>query len=150
MQKLHKREKKGGNGWKIPVFNAVIDTNVFVSGLLSARGNSAQIINAMKEKQFNLIYNDDILAEYREVLCREKLGLYPNDVQELLDVIYRGGLSVISNASDIPLIDEDDRIFYDTAKTSDATLVTGNKRHYPNEPFIMSPADFLNMLNSCD
>ena len=46
-------------------------------------------------------------------------------------------------ASDIPMIDETDRIFYDTAKAAGATLITGNIKHYPAEPFIMLPADFI-------
>jgi predicted nucleic acid-binding protein len=39
--------------------------------------------------------------------------------------------------------DETDRKFYDTAKSSSATLITGNMKHYPAEPFIMTPADFI-------
>jgi len=44
---------------------------------------------------------------------------------------------------DISLPDESDRIFYDTACESKAILITGNKKHYPDEEFIMTPADFL-------
>ena len=42
-----------------------------------------------------------------------------------------------------PMSDEDDRIFYDIAKASHAILLTGNIKHFPLEPFIVSPADFL-------
>lgn len=41
------------------------------------------------------------------------------------------------------MIDEKDRIFYDTAKESSAILVTGNIKHFPKEAFIMSPNDFI-------
>ena len=41
------------------------------------------------------------------------------------------------------MIDETDRIFYDTAVSSGATLITSNKKDYPNEPFILTPAEFL-------
>jgi predicted nucleic acid-binding protein len=41
------------------------------------------------------------------------------------------------------MIDEDDRIFYDTAKSAEAYLISGNTKHYPNEPFILTPAAFL-------
>ncbi len=30
----------------------------------------------------------------------------------------------------------------------DVCLVTGNIRHYPKEPFIVTPRELLNMLNS--
>jgi predicted nucleic acid-binding protein len=45
--------------------------------------------------------------------------------------------------SDIPFHDESDRIFYDTAVTSGAVLVTGNIRHFPDEPFVLTPTDFI-------
>ena len=129
------------------MLNAVIDTNVLVSGLLSAHGSPAQIINALKERQFNLFYNSEILQEYSDVLYRERLGSSAIDVEDLLDEVLRAGSSVIPGVSDTPLLDEDDRVFYDTALASEAVLVTGNIRHFPAEPFIKTPADFLNMIN---
>ena len=43
----------------------------------------------------------------------------------------------------MPMPDETDRIFYDTAKASGAILITGNLKHFPSEPFIMKSAEFL-------
>jgi len=43
------------------------------------------------------------------------------------------------------LIDETDRIFYDTAKNTASILITGNIRHYPNEKFILTPTEFLKL-----
>jgi len=128
------------------MLNAVLDTNVLVSGLISAYGNPAQIINAFKEKRFNFIYNDEILREYRDVLFRSKLGLNSADVNDLIGEIIKAGFSVIPEKSKISLPDEDDRIFYDTAKTAGAYLVTGNIKHYPNEPTIITPAEFLKLI----
>ena len=130
------------------MYNAVIDTNVLVSGLLSVSGNPAKIINAFKERQFNLVYSSEIFAEYSDVLNREKFGLNAKDVEILLDDINRVGLAVDPSSSDITFKDEDDRIFYDTALASEAVLVTGNIKHYPAEPFILTPAEFLKILNS--
>jgi hypothetical protein len=39
--------------------------------------------------------------------------------------------------------DETDRKFYDVAKATDAILITGNTKHYPNEPFVLTPAAFV-------
>jgi hypothetical protein len=36
-----------------------------------------------------------------------------------------------------------DRKFYDVAKATDAILITGNTKHYPNEPFVLTPAAFV-------
>jgi hypothetical protein len=46
-------------------------------------------------------------------------------------------------ASTFSMADETDRIFYDTAKKSNSILVTGNMKHFPIEPFIKNPHDFL-------
>jgi predicted nucleic acid-binding protein len=46
------------------------------------------------------------------------------------------------------LIDEDDRVFYDTAKQAGAYLITGNTKHYPSEPFILTPSAFLGINNN--
>jgi predicted nucleic acid-binding protein len=44
-----------------------------------------------------------------------------------------------------PTKDEDDRIFYDTAKRAGAYLITGNTKHFPRESFILTPAKFLEL-----
>jgi len=129
------------------MIKAVIDTNVLVSGLICEFGYSAKIVNAFKDKRYIMFFCNDMIAEYRDVLSRERLGLKTKDVDDLLDSILLCGLSVIPDVSDITLPDEDDRCFYDTAKTAGAYLVTGNKKHYPNESFIVTPADFVKLLN---
>jgi hypothetical protein len=40
--------------------------------------------------------------------------------------------------------DEDDRVFYDVARTDEVILITGNKKHYPTSPQILSPAEYIN------
>jgi putative PIN family toxin of toxin-antitoxin system len=129
------------------MINAVLDTNVIVSGLLTERGNSALIIDAFKEKLFTLIYNNEIFAEYQDVLRWDKLGLPAGDIDELLEQIKNTGFPIVPAISDILLTDEDDRIFYDTAKVANAYLVTGNIKHYPQEQFIIPPADFIVLIS---
>ena len=130
------------------MLNVVIDTNVLVSGLISAHGFPAKIVNALKEKQFNIFYNSEILNEYRDVLYRERFGLESKDVDDLLDIISLNGFSVTSDASNTALPDEDDRCFYDTAKNTGAYLVTGNIKHYPVDSTIKTPADFMKLLEA--
>ena len=43
---------------------------------------------------------------------------------------------------DIVMNDEDDRPFFEVAKTCNAPLITGNIRDYPEDPLITSLADF--------
>ena len=54
------------------------------------------------------------------------------------------GVQVNPKTSGIIIKDEDDRIFYDTAKTSDAILITGDKHLLElKEPFIKTPAEYI-------
>jgi len=130
------------------MLNAVIDTNVLVSGLITAHGSSAKIINAFKEKHFNLFYSSEMLIEYQDVLYRDGFGFDSKDVDNLLDVISLNGISVAFDASNISLPDEDDRCFYDTAKNSGAYLVTGNIKHYPSDSWVITPAEFVKLLDA--
>jgi predicted nucleic acid-binding protein len=41
------------------------------------------------------------------------------------------------------MIDETDRKFYDLALKAAVYLITGNKKHFPTENWIVSPAEFL-------
>jgi putative PIN family toxin of toxin-antitoxin system len=121
----------------------VLDTNIIISAAISPNGISAQIINqSTYDDDIQLFYNSTILAEYAEVLSRKKFDIPSHLKDEILNAILETGIIHEPPTSSIPMPDETDRIFYDTAKTSGAILVTGNMRHYPDEPFIMKPAEY--------
>ncbi|MCL2747147.1 MAG: putative toxin-antitoxin system toxin component, PIN family [Oscillospiraceae bacterium] len=130
------------NGEKV-----VIDTNVLVSALWSENGNSAEIIK-MIPNDIVPCFGDSIFEEYTEVLNRPKFAFSTNKKEELLAKMKEFGEAVTPEKSDIPLPDETDRVFYDTATASGATLITGNKKDYPDEPFILTPAEFLRKKNA--
>jgi predicted nucleic acid-binding protein len=65
--------------------------------------------------------------------------------RDVLEPLRENGLSYnVPVASVFPMTDESDRKFYDVAKTAEAFLVTGNMKHYPKEPFIVTPSEFAN------
>jgi len=72
---------------------AVIDTNVVVSGLITADAGSptARILDGMRRGTFPFLLSDQLLAEYREVLLRAKIrklhGLAANEVDQVLTEI---------------------------------------------------------------
>ena len=124
--------------------NIVIDTNVIVSAILSTNGNPYKVLNLIgNDDTVNVYYCAEILAEYKKVLAYERLHISAETQRDILDTIEKFGILIEPTVSDIPMIDETDRIFYDTAKAAEATLLTGNIKHYPAEPFIMLPADFI-------
>jgi len=126
--------------------NVVIDTNVIVSAFLSSRGKPAAILEMFFNDEIKIYYNENILNEYEDVLSRPVLHIEQEKAKKLFNILRVTGLSIETVVSDIPLPDEDDRIFYDTAKLSGAILITGNIKHYPVENFIKPPSEFLDML----
>jgi len=121
----------------------VIDTNVLVSSAISGGGNPERIMNGVSDKHLQLCYSQEILDEYKRVLAYDKLKISVETQGKIVRAIEKTGLLIEPTTSDFPMADETDRVFYDTAKTSGATLVTGNVKHFPGESFIMTPSDFV-------
>jgi putative PIN family toxin of toxin-antitoxin system len=121
----------------------VIDTNVIVSALMTLRGKPAAVLDLFFNEEIQTYYSNNILAEYEDVLSRPILNIKPEKVKRFLEILRDTGASIEPTVSNISLPDEDDRIFYDTARQSDAILISGNTKHYPAEDFIMTPSEFL-------
>jgi putative PIN family toxin of toxin-antitoxin system len=121
----------------------VLDTNVLVSSLLT-NGPPAAIVDLVAEGKLTPFYDDFIIGEYWRVLVRPKFNLNPSQVSRLIGDIVRIGIAVEANIPNItPMPDEEDRKFYNVAKSSGAFLITGNVKHFPSELFIVTPTDFL-------
>ncbi|MCD7982373.1 MAG: putative toxin-antitoxin system toxin component, PIN family [Clostridiales bacterium] len=130
---------------------AVIDTNVLISSLLSSHGNAATILVIKKIFSGDVIplYSENILKEYLEVLRRKKFGFTEETVSSLIRVIEDTGKMVIPSPSGEILPDIKDLPFYEVVlekKDENAHLITGNKKHFPNKPFIVTPKEFLEIL----
>jgi len=130
----------------------VLDTNVVVSAFLVPQGKPASILQLVLRHDFDICINTAILAEYEQVLNRAKFAgkIHKASIQRFFSIIYDIGINIVSTPSAISLPDESDRKFYDAAKTANAYLITGNAKHYPDEPFIVTPADFFNLLHETD
>lgn len=123
--------------------SVVLDTNIIVSAILSPKGVCSKIMGLVFDGEMQAYYCVDILTEYKDVLFRSSLALNVEKRKLFFEIIREAGTLIEPTVSDIKLPDESDRIFYDTAKGSGAILVTGNIKHYPSEPFIMTPAEFM-------
>ena len=121
----------------------VIDTNILVSALWSRNGAPAKIISMVLSGTLVPCYDYRIMCEYREVLSRPKFGFTKAEVNSLLDWFESFGKSVVAEPCDGSFIDESDKKFYEVAKFCEAKLITGNLKHFPSEPSIVSVADFL-------
>lgn len=121
----------------------VLDTNVLVSALLSPVHPPALILDTILIGENVLLYDERLMAEYRGVLTLLRFGFDPTDVGTLLEFFQTAGERVICLPSGIVLKDPDDLPFYEVALSGRADfLVTGNKKHFPRAPWIVSPAEF--------
>ena len=128
---------------------AVIDTNVIVSALYSHKTDAATILvlDYLTQGILQPLVNNEILAEYKEVLFRKKFNFSLEIVTEWLQFFETYGISTERTASSEKFIDEKDIIFYEvTLSVEDSFLVTGNKKHFPQTPNVVSPAEMVAIL----
>ena len=105
-----------------------------------------RIYDSLIEKRFVPVYCDAIIAEYDKVLHRDKFGFNPALVEMVIRHIKDCGVDIIPVETDETFPDADDRVFYCTALAAQdcgAVLVTGNKRHFPNSDFVLTPTEFV-------
>lgn len=132
---------------------AVIDTNVLVSALLSSHDDAATVLVVGKLFSGEVIplISDDILKEYHEVLNRTRFHFSEDMVHTLLMTVETYGERVVPTPTGELLPDMKDAPFYDVSvekQENDAYLVTGNMKHFPKKPFIVTAKKFLNILNT--
>ena len=130
----------------------VIDTNVIVSALLSKHSDSStvQVFNAMLSGRITPVYNDEILAEYSDVLSREKFLFPESTIVATIQYIRKYGIYTdrLSTEEDLP--DPKDLVFYEVCmskRDKNSMLVTGNMKHFPSKPFIVTPSELLEIIN---
>lgn len=121
----------------------VLDTNVIVSALWSRNGQAAHVFAMFTNGLITPCYDQRVLTEYREVLKRPKFKFSEWEIDDILAQIERLGYSVIPEPLDLVFADAEDLKFYEVAKHCRATLITGNLRHFPDDPLVTSISNFL-------
>lgn len=132
---------------------AVIDTNVLVSALLNMDSNPGRVLLSVLSGKTALFLNEEIMSEYRNVLAREKFHFPADLVEVVLRRLADCSVFVSSSPEDYPEVgDPKDRCFYAVTMSGresvDVFLVTGNMRHFPVKPFVITPSQFAAMLQS--
>ena len=121
----------------------VVDSNVLVSALLSPGGKPAEVLRLLITGALRLCFDARIVVEYEDVLSRPKFSFDRTSCRDLMSVLLGNGISVAAEPLDIPFADEDDKKFYEVAKQVNAKLITGNLKHFPEDPLVTTVADFL-------
>ena len=129
---------------------AVIDTNVLVSALLHWDSVPGAVVEEAIHGNIIPVLHEKIINEYEEVLRRKKFPFSESDIQALLKGLKERGVSWIPAIIDDELPDKKDVVFYavtmEARKEEDAYLVTGNIRHFPVRPYIVTPREMLTIL----
>lgn len=128
---------------------AVYDTNILVSALISKRSDTAVVLalETLLSGEVTPLYNDEIIAEYKEVLHREQFKLPVQMVDGIIRRIQEKGISSQRVHSDESFPDADDVVFYEVALSrEDSFLVTGNTKHFPKTPIVVTPLEFLKII----
>ena len=119
--------------------------------MMARRSDSAtvKVLNAIRVGRIRTVYTPEIVEEYKEVLSRGKFRFAPEDVQLTIDAIISNALLLKPHPSGETFSDESDRVFYEVALAGAETgtrLVTGNLRHYPISPIVVTPAQMVAIL----
>ena len=132
---------------------AVIDTNVFVSALITKNPESPTrlVYDFIDNGEIIPLYNDEIIAEYKGVLSRPKFRLSQDIIAALLSLVVENGISSDRFVYSETMIDEKDRVFYEVSlSVEDSFLVTGNTKHFPIIPRVVTPKEFLDILKALE
>jgi len=129
----------------------VIDTNIIVSGLLKPFSDTARILALILSGKITLAYDSRIINEYEEVLKRKKFNFSNHNIEAIIAEIKEEGVYVSAVPLKGSLPDRDDEPFLEVALSGKINvLVTGNKKHFPEEftknVKILSPSEFLNVF----
>jgi uncharacterized protein len=108
----------------------VLDTNIFISALITPNGISASIIAAWKDKSFDLIGHELLIAEVRSALRYPKLANQYNrlEVGKLINAMRKKALMLDKLRRVDRSLDPNDNFVLAIAQDGRADfLVTGDK-----------------------
>ena len=130
---------------------AVIDTNVLVSALLTQNPDAAttKVLEALLDGEIAPLYDEDILDEYLNVLTRPKFHFTESVVHTFIRFFRENGYYANRIHSNEFFPDPKDIVFYEVALShEDAYLVTGNTKHFPATPIVVTPAEMMKIIRN--
>ncbi len=138
------------------MLKAVLDTNLFISALLTTKGNPAKIINRWKAGFFDLVISLPILKEIQRVILYPKIKKRLNwtevETSEFLLGLAQFGI-MVSGESKVDVIKEDptDNKYLACAQEGQADyIVTGDQHLLKQGRYkgtkIVTPKEFVDIL----
>jgi len=107
----------------------VFDTNIFVSALMSKRGNPALLLDRVR-KSYTLFISKDILSELKDVISRDKFGYTDVEINSFVEAII-SFTDIVNPEIKIDAIkaDPDDNKILECAVTSRASYIVSGDKH---------------------
>ncbi len=130
---------------------AVIDTNILVSSIITKNPLDAtvKVVANMFQNKIVPVFNEEIRSEYYEVLHRPKFKITEEQINIILEYMKRCGVLTERIPFDGEMPDEDDRVFYEVSLSKeDSFLVTGNLKHFPKTPKVVTAAQMMEILDN--
>ena len=84
---------------------AVVDTNVLLSGLLSATGPPGKIVDAIRGGRFKLVDSPSVLDELLDVLPRPYLGVSVREAATIVATVTWGVPSMVRRLRPVQCLD---------------------------------------------
>ncbi len=131
-------------------YYAVLDTNVIVSAMLRSSSVPGQVASEALHGDIIPVLNDDIIAEYEDVLSRRKFRFDKKAVKVFLEELKKRAVYSDYGLIEDELPDPKDVVFYavlmEKRKDEDTYLVTGNMKHFPMRTYIVTPREMLDII----
>jgi putative PIN family toxin of toxin-antitoxin system len=116
------------------MIRVVLDTNVVVSAVLVPKGLEALVLLLCVRGYIQACFSPALLAEYELVLRRPRLKLPLVEVERVLANVRGNGLLVHpTRTMSISMHEADNRIYECSATAGAKYIVTGNKKHFPED-----------------
>ena len=83
------------------------------------------------------------------MLHRAKFKLSEEQISTIIEHVKENGIDSSRFPYDGEMPDEDDRVFYEVCLSrDDSCLVTGNLKHFPKEPQVITAAEMMEILDN--
>ena len=132
------------------MYYAVLDTNVLVSALIYRESMPGMVVSHALVADIIPLLSKHILEEYNDVLRRPKFKFREESVEVLIEGILLRGIHVEEVSLEECVPDPKDAVFYEVVmealKKGDSYLVTGNLKHFPKKPFVVTPREMLELM----